>query len=199
MKIYGDAISGNCLKVKWTCDYLGLAYEWVGIDLMKGETRSADFLARNPAGQVPVLERDDGRCLAQSNAIMRYLALGSALIPADPYDAAKMDEWLFWEQYSHEPNIATLRFHMKYLGKGRAARDPERVKRGIAALALMDAHLRTRAFFVAGGLTLADIALVAYTRMADEGGFALHPYAHVKDWIARVESLLGLAPYRPTP
>src|SRR4051794_18907659 len=102
MKIYGDMNSGNCLKVKWVCDHLALSYAWIAIDTLKGETRTAEFLARNSAGQVPAIELDDGRTLAQSNAIIRYLARGSSLIPADAYQAAKMDEWLFWEQYSHE-------------------------------------------------------------------------------------------------
>src|SRR6201986_1429970 len=117
MKIYGDSNSGNCLKVKWVCDRLALPYRWVEIDTLKGESRTAEFLTRNPWGQVPTVELDDGRKLAQSNAIIRYLARGSALIPQDAFAAAKMDEWLFWEQYSHEPYIAVCRFQMRYLGK----------------------------------------------------------------------------------
>ena len=103
MKIYGDSISGNCLKVAWTADSLGLPYDWIEVDIMKGESRTPVFLAMNPAGQVPVVVLDDGRALSQSNAIIVHLAEGSALIPNDAYDRARMLEWMFWEQYSHEP------------------------------------------------------------------------------------------------
>ena len=116
MKIYGDSNSGNCLKVKWVADRLALPYQWIEIDTLKGGSRTAEFLKRNPWGQVPTVELDDRRALAQSNAIIRYLARGSDLIPSDPFAAAKMDEWLFWEQYSHEPYIAVCRFQMVYLG-----------------------------------------------------------------------------------
>ncbi len=108
MKIYGDTGSGNCLKVKWVCDHLALPYSWVDVDIMKGESRTPAFLAMNPAGQVPLVMLDDGRMLAQSNAIIRYLARDSALIPSDAFVAAKMDGWLFWEQYSHEPYAGGL-------------------------------------------------------------------------------------------
>src|SRR5688572_7512148 len=112
MKIYGDTKSGNCLKVKWVCDYLSLPYDWIPTDILKSESRTPEFLQLNPAGQVPVVVFDDGRALAQSNAIIRYLAHDSALIPHDHFSVAKMDEWLFWEQYSHEPYIAVCRFQM---------------------------------------------------------------------------------------
>ena len=127
MKIYGDTNSGNCLKVKWVCDHLALPYDWIDVDTLKGETRTAEFLKLNSAGQVPAVELDDGRTLAQSNAIIRYLARGSRLIPSDAYAQAKMDEWLFWEQYSHEPYIAVCRFQMFYLGKPASDLDPEKV------------------------------------------------------------------------
>ena len=130
MKIFGDLNSGNCLKVKWVCDKLALPYCWMDIDIIKGESRKPEFLALNAAGQVPLVVFDDGRALAQSNAIIRYLARDSALIPQDAYQAAKMDEWLFWEQYSHEPYIAVCRFQMLYQGKSLNERDPDRVKRG---------------------------------------------------------------------
>src|SRR3954463_14500714 len=117
MKVYGDINSGNCLKVKWVCDHLALPYTWIAVDTLKGETRSAEFLKLNPAGQVPTVELDDGCTLAQSNAIIRYLARGSGLIPTHAFAGAKMDEWLFGEQYSHEPYIAVCRMHMVFLGK----------------------------------------------------------------------------------
>lgn len=192
MKIYGDLISGNCLKVKWTCDKLSIPYEWIDVDIMKGESRTPEFLAMNPFGQVPTVKLDDGRCLAQSNAIIVYLAKGSALIPAGHFDRAKMLEWMFWEQYSHEPYVAVCRFHMKYLGKTADQLDPEKVKRGLSALDTLDKALAGRDFLVGRALTLADISLVAYTRLAHEGGFDLAPFTDLRAWIARVESELGL-------
>ena len=132
MKIYGDSNSGNCLKVRWVCDKLGLPYRWVEIDTRKGETRTPEFLEMNGADQVPTVALDDGRTLAQSNAIIRYLARDSALVPRDPFTAAKMDEWLFWEQYSHEPYIAVCRFQMVYLGKPASEVDPEEGRPGYA-------------------------------------------------------------------
>jgi glutathione S-transferase len=136
---------------------------------------------------------DDGRALAQSNAIIRYLARGSELLPDDAYQQAKVDEWLFWEQYSHEPYVAVCRFQMKYLGKGSDEREAWRVARGEAALDLMDKHLSGRRWFVDGHMTVADIALLAYTRFADEGGFDISPRRNVRDWISRCEAELGLA------
>ncbi len=148
MKIYGDSNSGNCLKVKWVCDALALPYDWIDVDTLKRETRTPQFLKLNRAGQVPTVEFDDGRTLAQSNAIIRYLARGSDLIPADAFAAAKMDEWLFWEQYSHEPYVAVCRFQMKYLGKPASDLDPDKVKRGYAALARMEHQLAATRFLV---------------------------------------------------
>ena len=193
MKIYGDSNSGNCLKVKWVCDHLSRAYLWHEIDTLKGETRTPDFLKINPAGQVPAVVLDDGRALAQSNAIIRYLALGSALTPSDPYDAAKMDEWLFWEQYSHEPYIAVCRFQMVYLKKSPSDLDPEKVKRGYAALARMEHRLASARYLVGDRLTLADVALLAYTRVAHEGAFHLDGYASIRRWIVDCEKTLGLS------
>ena len=193
MKIYGDSNSGNCLKVKWVCDRLALPYQWVEIDTMKGESRTPEFLRLNGAGQVPTVLLDDGRPLAQSNAILRYLARGSDLIPADPYDAAKMDEWLFWEQYSHEPYVSVCRFQMVYLGKSVSDLDPEKVKRGYFALARMEQHLTESRYFVADRVSLADVALLAYTRVAHEGGFHLEGCEALKRWIGDAERALGIA------
>jgi len=196
MKIYGDINSGNCLKVKWVCDRLALPYEWVPIDTLKHETRTPQFLALNSAGQVPTVVLDDGRTLAQSNAIIRYLARDSALIPSDAFAAAKMDEWLFWEQYSHEPYIAVCRFHMFYLGKAASELDPEKVKRGHAALDRMEQHLGRSRFLVGEAVSLADVALLAYTRLAPEGGFDLGRHAAIRRWIVETEKSLNLAPLR---
>src|SRR6516225_8747157 len=166
MKIYGDLKSGNCLKVKWVCDRLALPYSWIAVDILKRETRNAEFLKLNGAGQVPVVEFDDGSTLAQSNAIIRYLARHSDLISKDAFAAAKMDEWLFWEQYSHEPYIAVCRFQMVHQGKPKEAREAWRVERGERALDLMESQLASKRFLVGDSLSLADVALLAYTRLA---------------------------------
>jgi glutathione S-transferase len=192
MKIYGDINSGNCLKVKWVCDRLGLSYSWIPVDIVRQESRTPQFLGLNSAGQVPVVDFEDGRILAQSNAIIRYLARASDLIPSDAFAAAKMDEWLFWEQYSHEPYIAGCRFQMVYLGRPVTELDSDKVKRGYAALTRMDHELATSRFFVGDMLTLADIAILAYTRLAYEGGFRLDDYVSLRRWIGEAEKFLGL-------
>jgi glutathione S-transferase len=135
---------------------------------------------------------DDGRVLAQSNAIILHLAEGSPLIPADAYERARMLEWLFWEQYSHEPYVAVARFQMRDLGKPRGEIDPKIIQRGEAALRRLDAALAGQEFLVGAGLTLADIALVAYTRMAADGGFSLRDYPAVEAWVGRVETELPI-------
>jgi glutathione S-transferase len=196
MKIYGNSNSGNCLKVKWVCDKLALPYTWIEVDTLKRETRTAQFLKLNNAGQVPTVEFGDGRTLAESNAIIRYLARGSELIPADAFAAAKMDEWLFWEQYSHEPYVAVCRFQMRYLGKSASELDPDKVKRGYAALARMEHQLAAKRFLVDDTLSLADVSLLAYTRLAHEGGFHLDGYGAVRRWIGETERSLGLLPVR---
>ncbi len=187
MRIYGDSISGNCLKVKWTADHLRLPYEWIETDVQKAETRTPAFLAMNPAGQVPTVILDDGRPLAQSNAIILHLAEGSELIPQDAYERARMLEWLFWEQYSHEPYVAVARFQV-HLGKDPAELEPRLVERGKAALQRLEDALAGARFLVGARPTLADISLVAYTRVAGEGGFALSDYPNVQAWIGRVEA-----------
>jgi glutathione S-transferase len=193
MKIYGDSISGNCLKVKWTADFLGLPYEWIEVDILKQESRTPQYLAMNPAGQVPAVILDDGRALAQSNAIILYLAEGSALIPADAYERARMFEWMFWEQYSHEPYVAVARFQVAYLGKAVSELEPRIVERGEAALARLELALSSSAFLVGDRPSLADVALVAYTRVCHEGGFTLAKYPAVKSWVGAVEAALGIA------
>lgn len=190
--VFGDSISGNCLKVKWTADRIGTPYRWVETDVLKGESRTSDFMARNPAGQVPLVVLEDGRALAQSNAIILHIAEGSDLIPKDSYERAKMFEWLFWEQYSHEPYVAVARFQMAYLGKPASDLDPKIVERGKAALARLEMALEASPFLVGHDLTLADIALVAYTRVAHEGGFDLGDYPAIRRWIVRVEAALGI-------
>src|SRR3982075_4171428 len=196
MKIYGDTKSGNCLKVKWVCDRLALPYAWIGVDTLKRETRTTQFLKLNSAGQVPTVEFDDGRVLAESNAIIRYLAHGSDLIPPDAFAAAKMDEWLFWEQYSHEPYIAVCRFQMVYLGKPASDLDTDKIKGGYAALARMEHQLAATRFPVGDSFSLADVSPLASTRAAHEGGFSLRGYDAVRRWIGEAERALGLASVR---
>lgn len=190
LTIYGDAISGNCLKVKFVADLLGVAYRWKQTSVLQNNTRTAEFLAINPAGQVPVVQFADGRILSQSNAIMLYLAEGSSLIPSEPFARAQMFQWLFWEQYSHETAIAVLRFRTVYLKLREDEIDPSLRPRCIAVLGLMEDHLAQRHYFVGELLSLADIALVAYTRFAPDTGLAL-PH-HVAQWIGRVEADLKL-------
>lgn len=193
-KIYGDSISGNCCKVRWTADLLGVGYDWIETSVLKGETRSAEFLAFNPAGQVPVLVTDRGRALAQSNAIILHLAEkhGGDLIPDEAFARAKVYEWLFWEQYSHEPYVAVRRFQKFHLGTPDDQLDPKLLERGLAALALMDRQLTDERFIAGPEFTLADIALLAYTRLAPEGGFDLGAFPALRAWIARAEKRLDI-------
>ena len=200
LTIYGDRISGNCLKVKWVADRVGMPWRWVDVDVLKGETRTPDFLRLNPAGQVPLVVLEDGRTLAQSNAIMLYLAEGSDLIPADAFDRARMFEWMFWEQYTHEPAIAVRRFHKAYLNKPDDEIDPALMVRGRAALGRMQDALAARdgrGWLVGDRLSLADVALVAYTRVAPEGGFDLSEFPAVQAWVERVEAALPIRPWAP--
>jgi len=192
LQIYGDHVSGNCLKVKWTATRLGIPFRWIETDVMKAETRTPEFLALNPAGQVPTVVLPDGRPLAQSNAIILHLAEGSDLIPSDPYARARMREWMFWEQYSHEPYIAVARFQRHLAGKAASEIEPRLMERGNGALARLEQQLAATPFLVGEALSLADVALVAYTRVAHEGGFDLDRYPAVKAWVARVEADLAI-------
>ncbi|MBK1867964.1 glutathione S-transferase family protein [Aestuariivirga sp. YIM B02566] len=194
MKVYGDRNSGNCQKISFTADFLQIPYQWIDIDITKGESRTDAYLRKSPMGQVPMIELDDGRCLAQSNAIIRYLAQGTSLLPDDTFTQAKIDELLFWEQYSHEPYVATSRYHMVYLGRSKDEREAWRVERGEKALDLMQRLIKGRMWFVGDSLSVADIALLAYTRLAHEGGFDLNARPDVKAWIMRAEMALGLPP-----
>jgi glutathione S-transferase len=192
MTVYGDSISGNCLKVKFVADRLGIPHDWVEISVLNQETRTPEFLAMNPAGQVPVARFADDRILAQSNAIMLYLADGSDLIPVDAFERAQMFQWLFWEQYSHETAIAVLRFQKFYLKKSDSEIDPNLRPRCLRVLSLMDEHLEGREFFVGERLSLADIALVAYTRFSHQADIDLKQYSNVAAWVRRVEDELKI-------
>lgn len=192
MRIYGDSISGNCLKVRWVAEYLGRSFDWIETDILKGESRTPEFLALNPAGQVPLVILDDGRPLAQSNAIILHLAEGSDLVPTDAYDRARMLEWMFWEQYSHEPYVAVARFQVRYAGKPVSELEPRLVERGKGALQRLEDGLALSPFLVGEAVSLADVALVAYTRVAHEGGFDLGDYPAVAAWVKRVEAALKI-------
>ncbi|HJZ87946.1 MAG TPA: glutathione S-transferase family protein [Polyangia bacterium] len=186
-RLYDYLSSGNCYKVRLLLTQLGLRFERVEIDIMRGQTRTPEFLRKNPNGRVPLLELPDGRLLAESNAILFYLADDTLFMPEDRFLRAKMLEWMCFEQYSHEPNIATVRFWM-HAGWADQRREQIEAKRelGYAALGVMERHLAGRAFFVGERYSIADIALYAYTHVAAEGGFSLKEYPEVRDWLARV-------------
>lgn len=203
LTLHEDPRSGNCYKIRLTAALLGLPLERRFYDITRGETRTPAFLATvNANGRIPVLqigEGADARFLPESNAACWYLAHGSALIPADRFAQADMLRWMFFEQYSHEPNVATLRFWLSIVGEAALSADqrrmlPHKREAGIAALALMDEHLASRPFFCGERATLADIALFAYTHVADEGGFPLADYPGIAAWIDRVRALPGFVP-----
>ncbi|MFA5970232.1 MAG: glutathione S-transferase family protein [Sphingomonas sp.] len=196
MILHEYAASGNCYKIRLTAAHLGIALERREYDIMAGETRTPQFLATVSAnGRIPVLQ-DGARFLPESNAACFYLADGSPLVPEDRFERADMLRWMFWEQYNHEPNIATLRFWHGWVGEAaftdlQRAQLPGKRAAGEAALALMDEHLARRRFLVGERLTLADITLYAYTHVADEGGFDLTVYPAVKAWLSRLASVPG--------
>lgn len=187
MKLYDYLPSGNSYKVRLVLSYLGQDYTHIPIDIHAGETQTTEYLAKNPAGQIPLLELEDGRLLSESNAIMRYLAEGSDLIPSDSYDYAKMLQWMFWEQYKHEPAIAVARFIRAYAMQTRSEQLPPLMEKGTAVLAVMESHLMQRDWFVGDTHSLADIALYAYTHVAEEGGFDLSILPNVTAWISRFQ------------
>ncbi|MEL6359767.1 MAG: glutathione S-transferase family protein [Pseudomonadota bacterium] len=199
--LYGDAISGNCLKIKWLAQALDLPFTWQSIDIVDGESRTDEFLSINPFGQVPVVKFDDGTVLTQSNAIIQYLdsLAGDRFTPQEPLAKARVSEWLFWEQYSHEPAIAVRRFRHRVLNQLVGDRDTELAERGARALAHMDRHLAVQKtngleYFVGRAPSIADLALVAYTRVADEGGFDLLDYPEVHAWVRRIEAAFSIPP-----
>ena len=192
LTLYGDSISGNCQKPRWTADYLDIDHDWVEVDILNGGTQSEEFLSLNPVGQVPIARWPDGRVLPQSNAIMLYLAEGSDLIPEDSFQRAQMNSWLFWEQYSHETSIAVRRFKKHYLKLPDEEIDPQLMVKGRRALGVMEMQLTWTDWLVGESLTCADIALVAYTRVAHEGGFDLAQFPNVERWVSRVEGALSI-------
>ena len=185
--LYGNSTSGNCWKPAMMLHARGLPFRWIEVDILKGESRTPDFLRLNPNGRVPLLVLPDGRLLAESNAMLLHLGEGSSWIPKDAYLRAKMYEWLCFEQYSHEPYIATVRFWVAFAGKAEEKKHelPDRVARGYAALGVMERTLSGADFLVGDRPTLADVALWAYTHVAHEGGFSLDEYPGVRRWIER--------------
>jgi glutathione S-transferase len=188
VRLYDFADSGNGYKVRLLLAQLAASYEYVPVDILHGQSRSPEFLARNPNGRIPVLELDDGTFLPESNAILFYLAEGTPFLPLDRLERAQVLQWMFFEQYSHEPNIATSRFWLRHteIDDERRKRLAEKQALGNAALGVMERHLEDRRFFVAGRYTIADIALYAYTHVAGEGGFDLAPFPAIGRWLERV-------------
>jgi glutathione S-transferase len=199
--LYDYLDSGNGYKIRLLLAQLGQPYRWTELDIDRGETRTPQFLAKNPNGRIPTLQLDDGTFLAESDAILWYLAEGTPFVPSDRLGRAQVLQWMFFEQYSHVPYVATPRYIIKHLPKDspRQAELPDRMKRGRDALGVMDTHLKSRAFFVGERYSIADIALYAYTHVSPEAGFDLTPYPNVLAWMGRVAAQPKHLPitYRP--
>lgn len=201
--LHEDPRSGNCYKIKLTAALLGIRLETRQYDIIAGETRTPEFLANvNRNGRIPVLQIEDSeqtRFLPESNAACWYLASGSALIPEGKFAQADMLRWMFFEQYNHEPNVATLRFWLRFVGEANLSEQqkqmlPAKRAAGIDALNVMEEHLKSARWMAGGAVTLADIALFPYTHVAEEGGFGLDDYPAIKDWIGQIQSLPGFIP-----
>lgn len=197
MRFYGNHLSGNCYKPWAMAQLLGLDLDYQEIDILKGEAKSEAFRQRNLDGRVPVLELSDGRCLPESNAILCFLAEGSAYLPADPWERAEVMRWLFFEQNAHEPFVASSRFLLALSGEAEkhAARLQMLQGRGTEALLVLEKQLAQTDWLAGGRFSVADLALYPYTSVADEGGFSLGEYPAVQDWLSRVESISGLPPF----
>jgi glutathione S-transferase len=197
LTLYDYLPSGNGYKVRLLLRLLGQPFELVERDILRGETRTPEFLRLNPNGRVPVLVLEDGTALAESDAILWYLAEGTPYLPEGRLERAQVLQWMFYEQYSHEPNIATTRFwlmHPELLDDARRAQLATKRTLGYAALDVMETHLRERPYFVGGRISIADIALYGYTHVAAEGQFDLQPYVAVRAWLARVRERPGYVP-----
>ncbi len=188
LTLYDYLDSGNGYKIRLLLALLEQPYRWVQLDIMKGETRTPEFLAKNPNGRIPALELDDGTCLAESDAILWYLAEGTPFLPAERTQRAQVLQWMFFEQYSHEPYVATPRFILKHLPADapRRAELPKRLEQGRAALGVMERHLAGRRYFVGERYSIADMALYAYTHVAHEAQLDLTPFREVRTWLDRV-------------
>lgn len=194
--VHGMSTSGNCHKVRLLLEQQGRPYTWIEVDSAHGGTRTPEYLAKNPNGKVPMLERADGSVLVESNAILCWLAEDSTYLPADAWQRAQALSWLFFEQYSHEPYIAVARFIRGWtpLDSPRRADLPRLHERGMQALAVMEKHLAQATWFTGPAYGVADIALFAYTHCAGEGGFDLAAFPHITDWLARVRAQPGFVP-----
>ncbi|MFQ4135021.1 glutathione S-transferase family protein [Nodosilinea sp. PGN35] len=200
-RLYDYPPSGNGYKVRLLLSHLGLPFEYVALNILQGETRTPEFLAKNPNGRIPLLELEPGRYLAESNAILFYLAQNTPFWPTDPLSQAEVMRWLFFEQYSHEPNIATPRFwlgHLSELNAYQQAALPYKQEQGYEALAVMEQHLSQHTFLVDERYTIADIALYAYTHVAPEGGFELDRFAHVRRWLTHIAAQPNHVPITQT-
>ena len=192
LTLYSDQSSTNSYKVRLLAAHLGTPLRLVDVDILRGESRTPEFMKRNPNGEVPVLELTDGRLLAESNAILLYLADGTPFLLSDPFDRARVLQWLFFEQSSHEQTISSARFWLSQVKGGRELKRDlidDWMERGYRALGVMDRHLREETFFIDGSLTVADIALYAATHVAGEGDFDLAPFLAVRAWLERVAAL----------
>ena len=199
LRLYDNHLSGNGYKPRLLLAHLGKTYERVELDILEGETRTPEFLARNPNGRIPVLELESGACIAESNAILFYLAEGSRFLPSDPLARAMTLQWMFFEQYSHEPYIAVARHWIQHVEMTESQRIqlPEKQAGGRASLAVMEGHLAGFNWFGGHAMNIADIALYAYTHVAGEGGFDLSDYPRVSDWLGRVREQPGHVPMEP--
>ena len=190
LRVYGDLQSGNCFKVKLLLTMLDIQHEWQHVDILAGESKAPAFLLINPNGKIPTVQLEDGRTLAESNAILGYFAAETSFLPQDSYDKAKVMEWLFFEQYSHEPYIAVARFIEKYLGlpEERQGEYQALQEGGHQALQVMEQQLSQSAYLVGSSISIADISLYAYTHVAHEGGFSLQQYPHIRAWIEKIQA-----------
>jgi glutathione S-transferase len=200
LKVYGDSRSGNCYKIQLLCAEMSIDYDWQEVDILAGETHTPQFLEMNANGKIPLLVLPDGRCLPESNAILFYLADGSDFFAGDTYRRAEILRWMFFEQYSHEPNIATSRFIIKYLGNppDRQTSLKEKKAGGYKALDVMEQQLLRHPFITGDSYNIADIALFAYTHVADEGGFSLEEYPAIRGWIAAIQARPNYVPMKRT-
>jgi glutathione S-transferase len=190
MKVYGDIQSGNCYKVKLLMSILSIEHEWIHVDILANETSNTAFLKKNPNGKIPLLELEDDNCLSESNAILNYLAWGTSLLGTSRFEIAKVQQWQFFEQYSHEPYIAVARYIAKYLGLPESRRADYDAKQtgGHKALKVMEEQLSKTPYLVGDELTIADISLYGYSHVAHEGGFELTAYPSIKQWLERIQA-----------
>ncbi|MGI9235660.1 MAG: glutathione S-transferase family protein [Woeseiaceae bacterium] len=190
-QVYGDMLSGNCYKIKLLMQFLEIEHEWRHVDILGGETHTDDFVSMNSNAKIPVLKIDESEYLSESNAILNFLAEGTGFLPEAGLQRARVLQWQFFEQYSHEPYIAVARFIQKFLGMpaDRAEEFHSKQAGGYRALKIMEEQLSKSPYFVGKTPTIADISLYAYTHVADEGGFDLSAFTEVQEWLSRIEAL----------